>query len=68
MFGSHKVKIEGELMEKVKRCAEASGFEAVDEFVLHLLENETKKLLAQDEDKTLREEVDKRLRGLGYLK
>ena len=26
MFGSHKVKIEGELLDKVKQCAEACGY------------------------------------------
>jgi hypothetical protein len=43
MFGSHKVKIEGELLEK-----------------------ETKKILP-DESSTSKEEIQKRLRGLGYI-
>ena len=37
MFRSHKVKIEGELLEKAKKCAEAAGYESVDEFVTHML-------------------------------
>ena len=34
MFGSHKVKIEGELLEKVKQCSDAAGYESIDEFVI----------------------------------
>ena len=44
MFGSHKVKIEGELLDKVKQCSDAAGYESLDEFVIHVLEKETKKI------------------------
>ena len=46
MFGSHKIKIEGELLEKVKQCSDAAGYESIDEFVIHMLEKETKKIFA----------------------
>ena len=39
-----KVKIEGELLDKVKQCAEAWGYASVDEFVLHAIEKEMKRL------------------------
>jgi hypothetical protein len=45
MFGSHKVKLEGELLDKVKQCAEACGYASVDEFVVHALEKEVNKVL-----------------------
>ena len=61
MFGSHKVKIEGDLLEKVKQCSDAAGYESIDEFVIHLLEKETKKILP-DESSTSKEEIQKRLR------
>jgi len=64
MFGSHKVKIEGELLEKVKQCSDATGYESIDEFVIHMLEKETRKILP-DESSTSKEEIQKRLRGLG---
>jgi hypothetical protein len=67
MFGSYKVKIEGELLEKVKQCSEAAGYESIDEFVTHMLEKEIKKILPPDESNTSREDVQKRLRGLGYI-
>ena len=38
MFGSHKVKLEGELLDKVRQCAEACGYASMDEFVVHALE------------------------------
>jgi len=67
MFGAQKVKIEGELLEKVRQCSEAAGYESVDEFVIHVLEREVNKILPPDESNASKEEVQKRLRGLGYI-
>ena len=44
MFGSYKVKIEGDLLDKVKQCVDAGGYGSVDEFVTHVLEKEIKKV------------------------
>ena len=44
MFGAYKIKLEGDLLDKVKRCSEACGYGSVDEFVLHALENEVNKV------------------------
>ena len=43
-MSSQKVKIEGDLLEKAKQCAEASGYASLDEFVLHTIEKEVKRL------------------------
>jgi hypothetical protein len=68
MFGSHKVKIEGELLEKVKKCADAAGYSSVDEFVVHALEKEVNKILPPSEGGTTSKElIKKRLQGLGYI-
>jgi hypothetical protein len=67
LFGSHKIKIEGDLLKKAQKCAEACGYESVDEFVLHVLEKEIKKVLPPDEDAPSKEVVKKRLQGLGYI-
>jgi hypothetical protein len=68
MFGSHKVKIEGELLDKVKQCADACGYASVDEFVLHALEKEINKVLPPGEgESTSKEVLRKRLQGLGYI-
>jgi hypothetical protein len=68
LFGTHKIKLEGELLEKTQQCAEACGYDSVDEFVLHMLEKEIKKVLPPDEGNTpSKEVVKKRLQGLGYI-
>jgi hypothetical protein len=68
MFGSHKVKIESELFDKVKQCTEICGYASVDEFVTHVLEKEINKVMPPGEgDSTSREIVKKRLQGLGYI-
>ncbi|MGA3212119.1 MAG: hypothetical protein ABSD20_12505 [Terriglobales bacterium] len=70
MFGSHKVKLEGELLDRVKQCAEACGYSSVDEFVLHALEKEVNKVFPPGEGgstATSREIIKKRLQGLGYI-
>jgi len=46
---SHKVKLEGELLEKAEQCAEASGYASVDEFVLHTIEKEIKRLMPPEQ-------------------
>jgi len=68
MFGSYKVKIEGELLDKVKQCADAGGYGSLDEFVAHVLEKEIKKMLPPNETGAASKElVKKRLQGLGYI-
>ena len=68
MFGSYKVKLEGELLEKIKKCVDAGGYESVAEFVVRVLEKEVQKVLPPDEgDAATKELVKKRLQGLGYI-
>ncbi len=58
-----KIKIDKDLLERVKRYAEVAGYSSVEEFVTHALEKE----LAQLEGLDSEEEVKKRLKGLGYI-
>ena len=68
MFGSHKVKIEGDLLDKAKQCADAAGYESVDEFVIHMLEKEVKTILTPEKgDAPSKDVIKKRLQGLGYI-
>lgn len=62
MFGS-KIKIDKDLLEKVKRYSEIAGYSSVEEFIAHALEKEIAKLENADSD----EEIKKRLKGLGYI-
>jgi len=65
-MSSQKIRIEGELLEKAKQCAEASGYASVDEFVLHTIEKEVKRLTPGGGTES-KEKVTKRLKGLGYI-
>ena len=68
MFGSYKVKLEGDLLDKVKRCADACGYSSLDEFVVHALEKEVNKVLPPSEGgDTPKEIIKRRLQGLGYI-
>jgi metal-responsive CopG/Arc/MetJ family transcriptional regulator len=62
-MGKAKVKLEKELLEKVKKYAEMAGYSSPQEFVTHCLEKEIAKLEESDSE----EEVKKKLKGLGYI-
>ncbi len=62
MFGS-KVKLDKQLLAKVKRYAELAGYSSPEEFITHALEKEIAKLEEADSE----EEIRKRLQGLGYI-
>ena len=67
MFGGN-VKIDKNLLERVKKYADAAGYSSADEFIAHAIEKELAKL---DEAKGGGSETDAavldRLRGLGYI-
>ena len=58
-----KVKLDKELMDKVKKFAEMAGYSSAEEFVRHCLEKE----IAKIEDSDSEEEIKKKLKGLGYI-
>ncbi len=62
MFGP-KVRINKNLMERVRKYSDIAGYSSVEEFVEHALENELAKL----EDADSEDEIKKRLQGLGYI-
>jgi len=63
MFWRKRIALDKELMDKVKRYAELSGYSSVDEFIAHVLE----KQIAHLEGAATEDEIKKRLKGLGYL-
>jgi len=63
MFGSVKVKLDKDLVDRVRRMSDLAGYSSPEEFITHALEKE----LAQLEDADSEEEIKKRLRGLGYI-
>jgi hypothetical protein len=62
-MGKAKVKIEKDLLEKIKKYAELSGYTSPEEFIVHCLEKEVSKLEESDSE----DEIKKRLKGLGYI-
>ena len=58
-----KIKIDKELMKKIKHYAKIAGYSSEDEFVTHALEKEIANLEEADSE----EEVKKKLQGLGYI-
>jgi hypothetical protein len=62
-MGTAKIKLDAELLEKVKKYAAMAGYSSAEEFVTHCLEREIAKLEEADSP----EEIKKKLRGLGYI-
>ena len=62
MFGS-KIKLEKDLLAKIKRIAQVAGYSSPEEFITHALEKELKHFEGAESE----EEIKKRLRGLGYI-
>lgn len=63
MFGAKKIPLEKALYERIARVAGQAGYASVEEFVVHVLEQQVRHL----EDAKDEEEVKKRLAGLGYI-
>jgi hypothetical protein len=57
------IKLNKDLMARVRKCSEAAGYSSPEEFVQHVLERELAKIEEADSD----EEIVKKLKGLGYL-
>jgi metal-responsive CopG/Arc/MetJ family transcriptional regulator len=62
MLGS-SIKLNKDLLAKVKKCANAGGYSSPEEFIEHVLERE----LAKVETSASDEEIARKLQGLGYL-
>jgi metal-responsive CopG/Arc/MetJ family transcriptional regulator len=64
MFGSaNKIKLDKDLIDRVKQIAEVAGYASHEEFIHHIIEKE----LAQFEEASSDEDITEKLRGLGYI-
>ncbi|MDP6763894.1 MAG: hypothetical protein QF903_07940 [Planctomycetota bacterium] len=64
MFGGgNKIKLDKELLDRVKRVAEVAGYASHEEFIVHIIEKE----LSNFEDGASDEDITEKLRGLGYI-
>ena len=57
------IKVGKELWERIERAAKAGGYSSAQEFAEHVLD----KYVPKSEDTDSKEEILKRLKGLGYL-
>jgi hypothetical protein len=60
---AHKIKIDSDLFDRIKKISEIAGYGSPEEFVTHMIEKELAKLESPEDDA----DVTERLRGLGYL-
>ncbi|MFT7516235.1 MAG: hypothetical protein ACI84O_000008 [Myxococcota bacterium] len=64
MFGGNKLKINKDVLERCKKCAEIAGYGSVEEFVEHVLEKELKGIEGAG---TSDDAITESLKGLGYI-
>jgi hypothetical protein len=65
---SNRVKIDDELYERAKKCAELAGYSSADEFIQHVVEKEITRIMGTGSGESdTPEEIKKRLQGLGYI-
>ncbi|MDQ6758263.1 MAG: hypothetical protein M3Z32_00180 [Acidobacteriota bacterium] len=57
------IKLNKALCDRARLHAEKAGYSSLDEFVEHVLERE----LAKVEESSTRDDVENKLKGLGYL-
>lgn len=62
MFGSW-VKLDKDLLRKIRMYSKIAGYSSVSEFITHALEKEIAILEEADSE----EEIKKKLQGLGYI-
>jgi len=60
---SPKIKIDKALYDRLTELSRKAGYSSVQEFVTHLIERE----LAQFDEAHTDEQIEERLRGLGYI-
>ncbi len=64
MFGnSVKIKIESDLMDRIRKVADVAGYATAEEFVVHVLEKE----MLHFEDAGSDDDIRDKLKGLGYI-
>jgi hypothetical protein len=62
-MATEKIKLDKDLMDKVRKFSQLSGYSSPEEFVVHCLERE----IASLEESDTEDEIKKKLKGLGYI-
>ena len=64
MLGRNRIKLDAELLTKVRKYSRIAGYATPEEFVAHVLEREIARF---EKDGETEEEIRKRMQGLGYI-
>jgi hypothetical protein len=64
MFGGDKLKLDKDLLAKIRKYSGIAGYATPEEFVRHVLEREIAKF---EEGGDSEDEIRKRMQGLGYI-
>ena len=60
-----KIRMEPEMLQRIRKVAKAGGYSSEQEFVMHVLEREMERLDPGDAESE--EEIRKKMEGLGYI-
>jgi hypothetical protein len=60
---ANSIKVSKELWQRIERAAKAGGYSSPQEFAEHVLE----KYVPRSDDRDSKEEILKKLKGLGYI-
>jgi predicted DNA-binding protein len=64
MFGGGtKIKIDKDLLDRIRKISEVAGYASHEEYIVHVLEKE----IAKFEDAKSDADITEKLRGLGYI-
>lgn len=63
MFGASKVRLDKDLVNRLRRISDTAGYATVEEFITHILEKELTNFEGSDSDA----DIEAKLRGLGYI-
>ena len=64
MFGGgNKIKLDKDLIDRIKKIAAVAGYASHEEFIVHVLEKELIQFEGAQSDK----EITDKLKGLGYI-
>ncbi|GJM21036.1 MAG: hypothetical protein DHS20C15_09510 [Planctomycetota bacterium] len=65
MFGGTKLKLDKDLIARLKRISDTAGYATVEEFITHILEKELQNFEGDGGESD--EDIKNKLRGLGYI-
>lgn len=63
MFGGTKLRLDKDLVNRLRRISDTAGYATVEEFITHILEKELQHFEGSDSN----EDIEAKLRGLGYI-